>query len=131
MGHAVYTISDPRAQTLKAYARAFAQSSGYTAQFGLLELVERLTPELFAQAKGNGKELCANVDLYSGLIYKMLGIPDDLYTPIFALARTAGWCAHRLEELQTGGRILRPAYKSVAGHRNYVAIAERGTQNEK
>ena len=126
MGHAVYTISDPRAVALKDYARDFAERSGCGDELRLLEMVERLTPEIFAQVKGGGKAMCANVDMYSGLLYKMLGIPEDLYSPIFALARTAGWCAHRLEELQTGGRIVRPAYKSVAGRGEYVRLGERG-----
>ncbi|MDR1465353.1 MAG: citrate synthase [Oscillospiraceae bacterium] len=125
MGHAVYTLSDPRAEALKQYARDFAERSDRAAQFRLLETVERLTPDLFAKIRGDRKEMCANVDLYSGLLYEMLGIPQDLFTPIFALARAAGWCAHRLEELQTGGRIMRPAYKSVAGKQAYRALAER------
>ncbi|MDR3313875.1 MAG: citrate synthase [Oscillospiraceae bacterium] len=125
MGHAVYTLSDPRAAALKTYARDFSERSGYGDQFRLLETVERLTPEVFRQVKGSDKPVCANVDLYSGLLYKMLGIPQDLYSPIFALARTAGWCAHRLEELQTGGRIVRPAYKSVAGRAEYTPLAAR------
>ena len=126
MGHAVYTISDPRALILKQYARDFAARRGCGDQFQLLTLIERLAPKAFAQVKGGTKPLCANVDLYSGLIYQMLGIPDDLFTPVFALARTAGWCAHRLEELQTGGRIHRPAYKNVAGYADYIPLEERG-----
>ena len=125
MGHAVYMISDPRAELLREYARDFAARAGYGAQFRLLELVEQCAPEVFARVKGSAKPLCANVDLYSGLIYTMLGIPGDLFTPVFALSRTAGWCAHRLEELQTGGRIHRPAYKSVAGRKGYVGLEER------
>jgi citrate synthase len=125
MGHAVYTLSDPRAEILKRYARDIAQRSPYAAHFALLETVERLTPEVFKRVKGKEKVLCANVDLYSGLIYRVLQIPEDLFTPVFALARTAGWCAHRLEELQTGGRIIRPAYKSVAGRQSYVPLSGR------
>ncbi|MDR1927201.1 MAG: citrate synthase [Oscillospiraceae bacterium] len=125
MGHAVYTLSDPRAEILKHYLRDYAVRGGYAEQLALIELVERLAPEIFARIKRTKKHICANVDLYSGLLYQILGIPEDLYTPLFALARTAGWCAHRLEELQTGGRILRPAYKSVAGYRAYVRLEER------
>ncbi len=125
MGHPIYTVSDPRAVALKAYARDFSERSAYGDLFRLLELVERLTPEVFLRVKGSDKPICANIDLYSGLLYKMLGIPEDLYTSVFALARTAGWCAHRLEELQTGGRIVRPAYKSVARRAEYVPLAER------
>ncbi|MDR2648049.1 MAG: citrate synthase [Oscillospiraceae bacterium] len=125
MGHAVYTLSDPRAVTFKRYARDYATRTGYGEQFALYELVERLAPEVIATVKGRKKPICANVDFYSGLLYQILGIPEDLYTPLFALARTAGLCAHRLEELQTGGRILRPAYKSVAGQKVYQKLADR------
>ena len=125
MGHAVYTISDPRAVILKENARSFAEKNGYEKQFRLIESVERLTPEVFEKVKGSHKRVCANVDLYSGLIYEMLRIPEDLFTPLFCVARTAGWCAHRMEELMTGGRIIRPAYKSVALPRKYYPIDER------
>ncbi|MDR1733279.1 MAG: citrate synthase [Oscillospiraceae bacterium] len=125
MGHAVYTLSDPRAKTLKAYAKDFSAKNGYEADYRLLELVEELTPRVMAEVKASKKPICANVDLYSGLLYRMLGIPQDLFTPLFALARTAGWCAHRLEELQTGGKIMRPAYKNVAGTRAYLPLHER------
>ena len=125
MGHAVYTLSDPRAVILKENARAFAEKNDFMRQFNLIERVERLTPEVFEKVKGTHKKVCANVDLYSGLIYEMLRIPDDLFTPLFCVARTAGWCAHRLEELMSGGRIIRPAYKSVALPRKYYPISER------
>lgn len=125
MGHAVYTVSDPRALILKKYARKFAEGTEHEAEFTLLETIERLTPQIFATAKGDKKRICSNVDLYSGLVYKMLGIPEDLYTPLFTVARVAGWSAHRIEELLTGGRIIRPAYKSVASPRQYVSIEER------
>ncbi len=125
MGHAVYTLSDPRAVILKENASKFAQGQGFEDEFRLIELVERLAPEIFYQAKGDKKRICANVDLYSGLVYKMLKIPDDLYTPLFTIARVAGWSAHRIEELLTGGRIMRPAYKSVTLPHKYVPIVER------
>ena len=125
MGHAVYTISDPRAATLKEKARAYAMSKGFDREFRQLELVEELTPEIFRKEKGITKAMCANVDLYSGLIYHMLGIPQDLFTPLFATARIAGWSAHRIEELMTGGKIIRPAYKNVATKRHYKPLSER------
>ena len=125
MGHAVYTLSDPRAVILKDKAKKLAVNTKFEAEFKLLETVERLTPELFDEVKGNGKVMCANVDMYSGLVYRMLGIPDDLFTPLFAVSRMAGWCAHRFEELVTGKRIIRPAYKAVRKERPYVAINER------
>lgn len=103
MGHAVYTLSDPRAVLLKEQARKFASGTEFEEKFRSIELVERLTPEIFAREKGNKKRVCANVDLYSGLVYRMLGIPVDLFTPLFAVARMAGWAAHRMEELISGG----------------------------
>jgi citrate synthase len=125
MGHAVYTLSDPRAVILKANARKLANGTEYEREFNLLETVERLTPELFAEKKGDAKAMCANVDMYSGLVYRMLGIPGDLFTPLFAVSRMAGWCAHRFEELVTGRRIIRPAYKAVMKERSYVKIDDR------
>lgn len=125
MGHAVYTLSDPRAQLLKKKAAQFAEHSEYAKEFQLACAVERLTPEVFRRVTGNSKPLCANVDLFSGIVYKILGIPQDLFTPLFAAARIAGWSAHRIEELLTGNRIIRPAYKSVALPKRYVPIDER------
>ena len=125
MGHAVYTLSDPRAVILKDNAKKLAKNTEFEAEFNLLETVERLTPELFAEVKGDNKVMCANVDMYSGLVYRMLGIPDDLFTPLFAVSRMAGWCAHRFEELVTGKRIIRPAYKAVSKEREYVPISNR------
>ena len=125
MGHAVYTLSDPRQVILKREARKIAEEKGYGADFRALELIETLTPEIFASEKNNNKKICANVDLYSGLIYEMLGIPVDLYTPLFAVARVAGWSAHRIEELITGNRVIRPAYKNVAVPKEYAPIDER------
>ncbi len=125
MGHAVYTLSDPRAVILKRKAKEFAYKNGYEADFELINSIEKLTPEAFRRVKGKNKVMCANVDLYSGFIYKMLGIPEDLFTPLFATARVAGWAAHRLEELLTGGKIIRPAYKNIALPKKYVPMDER------
>lgn len=125
MGHAVYTLSDPRQVILKREAGKIAEEKGFADEFRALELIEKLTPEIFASEKNNNKKICANVDLYSGLIYEMLGIPMDLYTPLFAVARVAGWSAHRIEELLTGNRVIRPAYKNLATPTDYVPIDER------
>ncbi|MDR2035751.1 MAG: citrate synthase [Coriobacteriales bacterium] len=113
MGHAVYTASDPRAKICKESAARLAQGTEYQATLDLLSLIERLTPEIFEKVKGSGKFLCANVDMYSGFVYKMLGIPEALFTPMFASARIVGWAAHRFEEIVSGKRIIRPAYKST------------------
>ena len=126
MGHAVYTLSDPRAVMLKRSAKALAEEKGFMEEFELIESVERLTPAVFTAVKGDRKVVSANVDLYSGFVYKMLGIPAELCTPLFAIARIVGWSAHRIEELLTCGRIMRPAYKSIAENGVYVPIAERG-----
>lgn len=125
MGHAVYTLSDPRQVILKREASKIAEEKGFADEFRALELIEKLTPEIFASEKNNNKKICANVDLYSGLIYEMLGIPMDLYTPLFAVARVAGWSAHRIEELLTGNRVIRPAYKNLATPTDYTPIDER------
>lgn len=125
MGHAVYTLSDPRAVILKANAKKMSEGTEFEKEFRLLDTIERLTPELFKTIKGSDKAMCANVDMYSGFVYRMLGIPEDLFTPLFAVSRMAGWCAHRFEELVTGRRIIRPAYKSVAKEKAYVPLNER------
>ena len=125
MGHAVYTKSDPRAVLLKKYARDLADKKGFGDEFDLLEKVERLAPELVVEKTGRDTGICANVDLYSGLVYQSLGISPDLFTPLFAVARPAGWCAHRLEELTTSNRIIRPAYKSVVPATAYVDLDDR------
>lgn len=125
MGHAVYTISDPRAVILKNSARELAYQAGYEKEFKTLENVEKVTPDLLHEIKGDDKEICANVDLYSGLCYKVLGIPEDLFTPLFAGSRVVGWCAHRLEELTSNKRIIRPAYKSVSQRREYTPLNKR------
>ena len=125
VGHAIYTLSDPRAVILKGKARALAKEKGYLQRLSLYETVERLAPKAFLKVTGSEKVLCANVDFYSGLVYEMLGIPEDLFTPMFAVSRIAGWCAHRIEELTTGGRIMRPAYRALPVKQRYVPFSER------
>lgn len=125
MGHAIYTLSDPRAVALKKAARPLAEKKGFTDEMDLIELVEKLTPAIFAEKKGSDKPMCANVDMYSGFVYKMLGLPKSLYTPLFATARIVGWMAHRLEEVTTGGKIIRPAYKPLGRPVVYKNLDER------
>jgi citrate synthase len=124
-GHAVYTITDPRAILLRDKAEALAEEKGLKKEFNLYCLIERLVPVIFKKVKGSDKEICTNVDFYSGFVYKMLGIPPELNTPIFAISRIAGWCAHRLEEIVAGGRILRPAYKCVQHRQKYIETEKR------
>ena len=125
MGHAIYTKSDPRALILKHSAKNLAEKTGYLKELELLESIERLTPAIFARVTGSDKAMCANVDFYSGLVYTMLNIPQELFTPLFAIARVTGWCAHRIEEVMTSNRIIRPAYKSLTHSRAYVPMAKR------
>ena len=126
MGHAVYTYSDPRCILLKERAERLASNNPeWKKEFDLYAMVERLTPECFFKVKKNKKVMCANVDMYSGFVYKMLNIPPELYTPVFAVARIAGWSAHRLEETIGCSRIIRPAYKSIVEQKKYVPIEER------
>ena len=125
VGHAVYTLSDPRAEILRKKATAFAMGTEFEEELKLLNLIADLAPSLFKEVTGKDKPMCINIDLYSGFIYKMLRIPEDIFTPLFATARLAGWCAHRMEELYTGGRIIRPAYKSLSSHTAYTPIADR------
>ena len=125
MGHAVYTLSDPRAVILKRNAKELAEEKGLLDEWKLLDIIERTAPAVFSEEKGIAKNICANVDLYSGLVYRTLGIPEDLYTPMFACARVAGWCAHRLEEIATGVKIMRPAYKSLMKSDEYIPLSER------
>ena len=125
MGHAVYTLSDPRAVILKKYAGKMAEGTEFEKEFHLLESIERLTPVVFAEVKHSDKVMCANIDMYSGFVYKMLGIPQDLFTPLFAVSRMAGWCAHRFEEINSGKRIIRPAYKSVSKEKQYIELEKR------
>ncbi len=125
MGHAVYTLSDPRAVILKNDARKYSKNTEYEEDFKILDGIERITPELFCKYKGIKKKICANVDLYSGLVYSMLNIPEELFTPLFMSARIAGWSAHRIEEIYTGSKIMRPAYKNVSLPKKFVPIDER------
>lgn len=125
LGHAVYTKSDPRAVSIKKYAGKLAGEKGRERKFHLLQNIERLGPEVMRDVRGVTKPICANVDLYTGFVYSMLGIPADMYTAIFAMARLAGWCAHRMEELYGAGRIIRPAYNSIMGDGNYVPMSQR------
>lgn len=125
MGHAVYTLSDPRAIVLKKQIEKCQLDEACQKRFALLKNIEKMAPVVFKQVKKQEKIMCANVDLYSGLVYDILKIPADLFTPLFATARIAGWCAHRIEEVLTADRIIRPAYKSVSHSREYVPIEKR------
>ena len=127
MGHAIYTISDPREVLLKAKAKKLAKEKGeeFQKELALYELIEKLSPAIIQEVHHSDKSICANVDMYSGLVYSMLNIPRELFTPIFAISRIAGWSAHRIEEIVSGGRIYRPAYKNVSKERDYVPIKER------
>ena len=125
MGHAVYTLSDPREVVLKKFAKALAEEKGMMEEFALYELVERLAGQLIMQHRKLFKNVCANVDFYSGFVYSMLGIPEELFTPIFAIARIPGWSAHRLEELINTSKIIRPAYKYVGEHIDFQSIEDR------
>lgn len=124
VGHAVYTLSDPRAELLHKYAERLVVGTEHEAEFRLLEIIERLAPQLLAEA-GKSKDICANVDLYSGCVYSTLGVPRELLTPMFASARMAGWSAHRFEEIVSGKRIMRPAFKKTGHAREYVDIVDR------
>lgn len=125
MGHAVYSISDPRARTFRKFVKKLAEEKGMQKEFALYNTVERLAPEVIANERHIYKGVSANIDFYSGLVYSMLGLPLELYTPLFAIGRIAGWSAHRLEELVNVGKIIRPAYKAVAKHSSYVPMSER------
>ena len=125
MGHAVYSKSDPRAKIFKKFVKSLCDEKGMYEEYALYEAVERLAPVVIAEERRIYKGVSANVDFYSGLVYRILGLPAELYTPIFAVARIAGWSAHRLEELINANKIIRPAYKAVAPHVDYVKISER------
>lgn len=125
MGHPVYSVSDPRTIILREYARDLAEMKGLSDEYRLLTKVEEIAPGAIAKARKMYKGVSANVDFYSGYIYRMLDIPEELYTPLFAVSRVVGWCAHRIEELANGGKIIRPAYRSVAARRAYKPLAER------
>lgn len=125
MGHAVYSISDPRANVFKGFVEKLSKEKNLTKEFKLYSLIEKLAPEVISKRRKIYKGVSANVDFYSGFVYKMLGLPLELYTPIFAIARISGWCAHRIEELVNAGKIIRPAYKSVKDHVAYSPLSER------
>ncbi|MBP3702860.1 MAG: citrate/2-methylcitrate synthase [Lachnospiraceae bacterium] len=125
MGHAVYSISDPRANVFKKFVRSLSEEKGRTDEFELYSLVERLAPEVIAKERQIYKGVSANIDFYSGFVYNMLELPNELYTPLFAMGRIAGWSAHRLEELINAGKIIRPAYKAVSKHKPYLPLSER------
>ena len=125
MGHAVYSISDPRANVLKKYVETLSKEKGMNEEFGLYERVERIAPEVISKERKIYKGVSANVDFYSGFVYHMLGLPLEIYTPIFAIARISGWSAHRLEELVNAGKIIRPAYKAVSKNRPYIGLEDR------
>ncbi|MFP4363776.1 MAG: citrate/2-methylcitrate synthase [Spirochaetia bacterium] len=125
LGHAVYTLSDPRAVLMKQKAATLARAAGSENEYNLYTIIERVAPDVFREVKKTDKPICVNVDFYSGFVYRMLNIPKELYTPLFAIARVSSWCAHRIEELVSGGKIIRPAYKSVKSRRPYVELGKR------
>lgn len=125
MGHAVYSVSDPRATVFRSFVRNLSAEKGMQKEFLLYQKVETLAPKVIAKERKIYKGVSANVDLYSGFAYSMLGLPHELYTPIFAIARVAGWSAHRIEELRNAGKIIRPAYKSISEERAYVKMRDR------
>ncbi len=125
VGHAIYSKSDPRAEVLKSYVGELAKEKGLQEEFALYSLVERLAPEVITKERQMYKGVSINVDFYSGFVYSMLGIPEELYTPLFAIARISGWSAHRLEELANNGKIIRPAYKTLCVDRNYIDMRDR------
>ena len=124
-GHAVYTLSDPRAEILRDTAARIAEEKNMLDEFELYKSVERITPRVMKEVKKSSKVICANVDFYSGFVYDMLGIPSEMFTPLFAVSRIAGWCAHRMEEVTYGGRIIRPAYRSMVHSKEYLPLAQR------
>lgn len=125
MGHAIYTMSDPRSEVLKKQAVLLAKEKGQEEEMNLYLLIEELAPQVFAEIKGDNKVISANVDFFSGFVYQMLGIPEELCTPIFAMSRIVGWCAHRIDEIVNGGKIIRPAYRNTSERVDYVPMAER------
>ena len=126
MGHAVYSLSDPRADIFKSFVSQLAQEKACGQDFALYEMVERLAARLIAEERRIYKGVSANVDFYSGFVYSMLGLPLELYTPMFAIARIVGWSAHRMEELINTDKIIRPGYLSVCGRRSYTSLESRG-----
>lgn len=126
LGHAVYTVTDPRAELVKKYAARLAEEKGQLERLNLIKSVERIGPDVMRDERGITKPISTNIDMYTGFVYSMLGIPEDLYTPIFAMARLSGWAAHRMEELYSMGRIIRPAYNSYMSRLAYVPLDDRG-----
>ena len=125
VGHAVYSVSDPRAEVFKGFVKSLSEEKGLDREYALYSAVERLAPEIIAGERKMYKGVSVNVDFYSGFVYDMLGLPHELYTPLFAIARIAGWSAHRIEELLNAGKIIRPAYMSVQPHREYLSMDKR------
>lgn len=125
IGHAIYSVSDPRAKVFKGFVQKLSEEKGLTREYELYSLIEKLAPEVIAKKRKMYKGVSANVDFYSGFVYDMLGLPHELYTPIFAIARIAGWSAHRIEELINAGKIIRPAYMAVQPHRDYKEMSDR------
>ena len=125
MGHAIYSVSDPSAEIFKKFVKQLAYEKGHEAEYVLYEKVEKMAPEIISERRKMYKGVNANVDFYSGFVYSMLGIPQELFTPIFAIARMPGWSAHRLEELTNANKIIRPAYKYVGHHVPYVDLNDR------
>ena len=125
MGHAVYSLSDPRARVFKGFVKKLSKEKNMLDEYNLYALVEKLAPQVIAKERKIYKGVSANVDFYSGFVYQMLGLPNELFTPIFAIARIVGWSAHRIEELVNNGKIIRPAYKSISERTAYVPISQR------
>lgn len=125
IGHAIYSVSDPRAKVFKNFVKSLSEEKGLTREYGLYSRVEEIAPEVIAKRRKMYKGVSANVDFYSGFVYSMLGLPSELYTPLFAIARIAGWSAHRIEELINAGKIIRPAYMAVQPHRDYKMMSDR------
>ena len=125
MGHAIYSVSDPRAEVLKSYVKELAEEKGLHDVYNFYKKIERLAPQVIAQERNMYKGVSANVDFYSGFVYQMLGLPEELYTPLFAIARIVGWSAHRMEEMLNMNKIIRPAYESVLTTKKYKKIEDR------
>ena len=125
IGHAIYSVSDPRAEVFKSFVEELSKEKGIHDEYSLYASIERLAPSIITNERKMYKGVSANVDFYSGFVYRMLGLPDELFTPLFAVARISGWSAHRIEELVNGGKIIRPAYMAVAPRREYVALNHR------
>ncbi|GAB2022719.1 citrate/2-methylcitrate synthase [Pseudolactococcus yaeyamensis] len=125
MGHAIYSVSDPRAEVLKSYVKELAEEKGLHDEYNFYKKIERLAPQVIAQERNIYKGVSANVDFYSGFVYQMLGLPEELYTPLFAIARIVGWSAHRMEEMLNMNKIIRPAYESVLTTKKYIKLEDR------